>query len=320
LGIAYLRDAEQLGAKLLNTNGLNVNVFDPNALFSRGDNFFISFVNRKVLQVDWEVKKNFRMGLSFAHNTIKSASPENFKIDYVDENGNIQSQLTNVSSDVYVTYTPGRFEYGLGVEQKMGSNLYPTLILNYRKGYKGLLGGTHNYDKIQFKYNHPILLGKLGLLKATLNGGKTFGTVPLSLLSPVPANQTFWITSSTFSLLNYYDYVTDAYISGHVEHHFNGLIFNKLPLIKRLNLRSLITFKSVYGTISDANIAINKSNIIYTAPSDKMYYEYGFGLENIGYGNIRPLRVDFIWRGDHTSVNGLPSPEFAVRVGIRADL
>ena len=112
--------------------------------------------------------------------------------------------------------------------------------------------------------------------------------------------------------------MTDTYISGHFEQHFNGLIFNKLPLIKKLNLRSLITFKTVYGTISDANIAINRSNIKYTAPTNRSYYEYGFGLENIGYGNIRPLRVDFIWRGDHTSINGLPTPKFAVRVGIKA--
>jgi hypothetical protein len=119
--------------------------------------------------------------------------------------------------------------------------------------------------------------------------------------------------------MNYYDFVTDTYLSGHFEQHFDGLIFNKLPLIKKLNLRSLITFKTVYGTISDANIAINKSNIKYVAPSNKLYYEYGFGLENIGYGNIRPFRVDFVWRGDHTSVNGLASPEFGIRVGVRAD-
>ena len=319
MGIAYLKDAEQLGAKLLNTNGLNANVFDPNALFSRGDNFFISSVNRKVLQFDLEVKKNFHIGFSLAHNNITTASPEEFNIDYLDQDGKIQSKITNVSTDLYFTYTPGRFEYGYGIQQKLGKNLVPSLLVNYRKGYKGFLGGTHNYDKIQFNYSHPILLGKLGLLIATLDGGKTLGTVPLSLLSPLPANQTFWITKSTFSLINYYDYVTDTYISGHFEQHFNGLIFNKLPFIKKLNLRSLLTFKTVYGTISEANIAINKSSIKYTAPTNKLYYEYGFGLENIGYGNIRPIRIDFLWRGDHKSINGLPSPKFAVRIGVKAD-
>ena len=319
LGLAYLHDTEQLGGKLLNTNGLNAKAFDPNALFSRGDNFFLSFVDRKILQFDLEVKKNFHVGFSFAHNRIKTATEEKFKIDYINQNGKIKSQLTDVSTDLYLTYSPGRFEYGYGVEQKFGKNLYPALIINYRKGYKNLLNGSFNYDKIQLNYRHPFLLGKLGNLVTTIDAGKTFGTVPLSFLSPIPANQTFWITQGTFSLINYYDFVTDTYTSGHFEHYFNGLIFNKLPLIKALQLRSVFSFRTVYGSVSEENRAINKSNIKYKAPTDKLYYECGIGFENIGYGNIRPIRVDFIWRGDHTSINGLPSPKSAIRIGMKAD-
>ena len=318
VGASYLSDIEQLGGKLLSTNGLNANVFDPNALFSRGDNFFLSKVKRTSIKFDIELKKNLHVGFAIAHNIIESASPIDFKVDYLDKNNVIQSEVTDVSSDIYVAYTPGRFEYGFGVEQKMGRNLYPSLVFNYRRGYKGMLNGSFNYDKIQFKYSQPILLGKLGLLIATVDGGKTFGTVPITLLSPIPANQTYWLTKNTFSLMNYYDFVTDTYLSGHFEQHFNGLILNRIPLIKKLKLRSLITFKTVYGSISDDNISINKSNIQYVAPTDKLYYEYGFGFENIGYKNIRPLRVDFIWRGDHTSINGLPSPKSAIRIGIKA--
>jgi len=317
VGIAYLYDIEQLGGKLLNTNGLNANVFDPNALFSRGENFFLSFVNKTALKFDIAVHNNLHIGISAGHNIIKSASPANFTIDYTNDKGGINNQVTDVSTDIYIAYTPGRFVYGLGVEQRNGRNLFPSILLNYRKGYKGILNGSFNYDKIQFKYSQPILLGKIGLLITTLDAGKTFGTVPITLLSPIPANQTFWITRNTFSLINYYDFVTDTYISGHFEHHFNGLIFNKFPLLKKLKLRSLITFKTVYGTISDKNVAINRSTITYAAPTDRLYYEYGVGLENIGYKNIRPLRVDFVWRGDHTSINGLPSPKFAIRIGIK---
>jgi hypothetical protein len=319
VGASYLSDIEQLGGKLLSTNGLNANVFDPNALFSRGNNFFLSKVKRTALKFDIEIRKNLHFGISAAHNIIESASPKDFKVDYVDQKNTIQSEVTDVSTDIYIAYTPGRFEYGFGVEQKMGKNLYPSLVINYHRGFKGILNGTFNYDKIQFKYSQPVILGKLGILIATVDAGKTFGAVPITLLSPIPANQTYWITKNTFSLINYYDFVTDTYVSGHFEQHFNGLILNRIPLIKHLKLRSLITFKTVYGTISDENIAMNKSNIKYTAPTDKMYYEYGFGLENIGYQNIRPIRVDFIWRGKHTSINGLPSPKFAVRIGIKAD-
>jgi hypothetical protein len=319
IGLAYLYDVEQLGGSLLTTNGLNAKAFDPNALFSRGNNFFLSFVNRSVFQFDVEVKKNFHIGFSFAHNKIRTATKERFQIDYLNQDGIIKTDLTDVSTDLYFTYTPGRFEFGYGVEQKLGNNIFPALIVNYRKGYKNLLNGSYNYNKIQFNYKQPILLGKLGTLLGILDAGKTFGTVPISLLSPIPANQTFWITNGTFSLINYYDFVTDTYASGHFEHHFNGLIFNKIPLIKKLNLRSVVSYKTVYGSISEENIAINRSNVKYAAPTDKLYSEYGVGFENIGYGNIRPLRIDYIWRGNHTSINGLPTPKSAIRIGIKSD-
>lgn len=318
MGAAYLYDIEQLGGKLLNTNGLNANVFDPNALFSRGENFFLSFVNKAVLKFDIELKQNLHFGISIAQNNIRSASPADFNMDYINNNGQISSEVTDVSTDIYIAYTPGRFEYGFGIEQKMGRNPHPSFVINYHKGYKGLFNGSFNYDKIQFKFSQPIFLGKTGTLKTSIDGGKTFGKVPIALLSPIPANQTFWITRNTFSLMNYYDFVTDTYISGHFEHHFNGFILNRIPLIKKTKLRSLVTFKAVYGTISDENISINRSNITYAAPTDQLYYEYGFGFENIGYKNMRPLRVDFVWRGEHTSINGLPSPKFAVRIGINA--
>ena len=319
IGIAHLNDNEQLGGKLLNPNGLNAKLFDPNAIFSRGNNFFLSSVNRTLLQFDLEVKKNLHIGTSIAFNTIGSAAErKDFTIDYIDSNGQIQTKVSDVSTDFYLAYTPGRFEYGFGIEQKVGRNLHPTFILNYRKGYKGIFNGDFNYHKIQFNYSQPILLGKLGLLISSIDGGKTFGTVPVSLLSPIPANQTFWITKNTFSLMNYYDFVTDTYLSGHFEHHFRGFILNRIPLIKHLKLRSLVTFKTVYGTISKENRAINRSNINYATPSKNLYYEYGVGLENIGYKDIRPLRIDFITRSNHTSINGLPSPKFAIRIGIKS--
>ena len=88
-------------------------------------------------------------------------------------------------------------------------------------------------------------------------------------------------------------------------------------MLKELKLRSLLTFRGVYGTISDQSKDINRSSIIYTAPSAKPYYEYGFGFENIGIGNVRPFRVDFIWRSDFQNFNGPVNPKFGIRVGIK---
>lgn len=328
--IAYQKDIEQLGSTLFNTTQLLGRTFGSTALFSRGNNFFLSDVEKYATNFDYAINNNFHIGFNFTHATIKSASPENFSISYLNDLGNLASTVTDVASDVYLTFTPGRFVYGLGVEQRFGRNVFPTIVINYRHGYKGFLNGTHDYDKIQIKYNQPILLGKFGLLDTTVEGGKTFGKLPVSLLSVIPANQSFSLVPNTFSLLNFYDFITDTYVSTHFEHHFNGFILNRIPLVRKLNLRSLLTFRAAYGTISDANRRLNDGvvnssgieNIQYNTPN-RVYYEYGFGLENIGYGNLRFLRVDAIWRSDYTPPTNsiaVPTPKFAIRIAIRPGL
>ncbi len=329
---AYQNDIEQLGSSLFNTTQLLGNTFGSTALFSRGNNFFLSNVEKYATNFDYAINNNLRVGFNLSHSRISSASPENFSVSYRENPGDVNfvSSVTDVASDIYVSFTPGRFVYGLGVEQRFGRNVFPSIVLNYRHGYKGVLNGTHDYDRIQIKYNQPILLGKFGLLDTTVEGGKTFGQVPVSLMNVIPANQSFSLVPNTFSLLNFYDFVTDTYVSTHLEHHFNGFILNRIPLVRKLNLRSLLTFRAAYGTVSDANRALNDGvinsvgteNIQYNAPN-KVYYEYGFGFENIGYGNLRFLRVDAIWRSNYRApANSIavPTPKFAIRIGIKPGL
>ena len=322
VGAVYQKDIQQLGGVLLNTTELLSKGFSTSGLFSRGDNSFLSRIEKIGTNFDYQIKKNLHFGINFSHTKTQSASTEDFSINYLDDNKNIQSQVTDVASDIYLSYTPGRFEYGLGVQRQFGGDVYSTITLNFRRGYKGFFNGSHTYEKLQLKYNQPILLSKFGLFNATIEAGKTFGTVPLTLLNIVSANQSFSLVKNTFALLNYYDFVTDAYLAGHFEHHFNGFIFNRIPLLKKLKLRSLITFRATYGTISDKNIAINRSNINYNAPN-KVYYEYGFGIKNIGYGNLRFLRIDAIWRSNYTpplQSTATPTPKFAVRIKFRPSL
>lgn len=328
--LAYQKDFEQLGSTLLNTTQLLGSSFGSAVLFSRGNNYFLSDVEKYATNFDYAVHNNFHIGINLTRARINSASPENFSISYRNNSGSIESTVTNVASDIYVALTPGRFVYGLGVEQQFGTNIYPSIILNYTHGYNSVLGGTHGYNKIQFRYNQPMLLGKIGLLDATLEGGKTFGEIPISLLSAIPANQSYSLVPNTFSLLNYYDFVTDTYASAHLEHHFNGFILNRIPLLKRLKFRSLITFRGAYGQVSQENRDINDGvvnsygtqNIIYNVPN-KLYYEYGVGIENIGFGNMRFLRIDAIWRNNYSSsMNSIatPTPKFAFRIGVKTGL
>ena len=116
-------------------------------------------------------------------------------------------------------------------------------------------------------------------------------------------------------MLDFYDFTTDQYLALHLDHHFNGYILNRIPLIKKLKLREILFYRAVIGDISKDNIAINRSSINYNAPNQKIYAEYGFGIENIGIGNFKPVRVDFIWRTQFNNINGLIPPSFGLRFG-----
>jgi len=314
VGLGYLNDTEQLGSRILTSLGNTQTGFGTTSLFSRGDNYFLSRVKKISANVNIELKTNFLAGLNYSNSHIESAAPEIFSIDYFDDNREVvNSELVDNSAELYFLYTPKRNLFGYGVERKFGTNIYPSFLLSYQKGLEVGAGDT-NYSKLFFSYNQPLKLGKFGILDTTFEAGKIFGDAQLSVLSPVPANQTFSLVANTFSLLNYYDFVVDQFLVGHFEHHFNGFILNRLPLINKLKLRSLMTFRGVVGNVSDSNSAINQSTIAYNAPTE-LYYEYGFGVENIGFGNLRIFRIDCIWRSEFTNPNNY-APNFGVRVGM----
>ena len=320
IGASRLDDNFQFGGATLNVNDLWAGNTNTNLLINRGLNNFISKVEKNSIMVNFGPTNNFRIIVSAAHQKITSAAPENiFNIDYGTDLSNIQTKLTDFNASVALVYTPNRFVYGFGVEQRFGRSLYSTTTIKLNKGISGVAGSQFNYHKIQLSYEKPLVLSNFGILDTYFEIGKTFNAVPLPLLNAVPANQGYSIVPKTFILLDYFDMVTDSYVMAHFNHHFNGLLFNRIPFLKKINLREVAFYRCILGSVSDQNKAFNKSLIDYASPDKKAYAEYGFGLENIGYGNFRPIRLDFVWRTNFVDVNGLESPKFGVRIELRPE-
>jgi hypothetical protein len=168
--------------------------------------------------------------------------------------------------------------------------------LQYTKGVDGFLESDFDYEKIQFSYRQPWQLGGFGRLTSSVELGKTFGTVPLGLLSVVPGNQTLFSLYNVFPNLDFYEFVTDTYATVHLEHNFNGRIFSRIPLLRKLNLREIIGVRGAWGQLSEENIALSApTNIPLMAPEDQIYWEYSLGVGNI----FKILRIDFNFRGNY---------------------
>jgi len=135
--------------------------------------------------------------------------------------------------------------------------------------------------------------------------GKTFDPVPLALLNPIPGNQTLFSIYNTFSQLDFYEFVSDTYASFHFQHNFGGRLFSRVPLLRDLDLREIVSFRTVYGDLSQENIDLSRPAFeVLTdrpltpanlAPSDELYWEWSVGIGNI----FRVFRIDFNFRGNY---------------------
>ncbi|HEX5742931.1 MAG TPA: DUF5686 family protein, partial [Flavobacteriaceae bacterium] len=290
------RDVEQIGVSLTTTNDVLGRSFASSAFFASGDNGKLTNVNLTSIGLQYEPTKNFEMKVGASYRTLVSAS-QTFNLNYFDNNNMIQSELVQTEVDISFKYTPGRKTIGYGVERSDVNDKFPTIFINASAGLKNILGSDFDYQKIQLFYKQPWQIGGFGRFKSTIEIGKTFGIVPLGLLDVVPGNQSYFSIDNAFATMNYYEFVTDTYASLQLEHNFNGRIFSRIPYLRKLNLREIIGVKGVWGEISDKNIALNASNIIYRAPED-IYWEYNAGIGNI----FKVFRLDFSWRGSYLNL------------------
>ena len=316
IGAGHTRDIFQLGGQLTVDDGVLDRSFASASLITRGENDKLSSIVKTNGFIEIEPFKNVTFKLDGTHLSIKSAS-ETFSLAYKDpRTSEFIQETTDSRFGISAKFTPKIKTIGYGVERNIVSGNYPTIYMKYSQGINGVLNSDFSYQKVQFYYSHPWLIGPLGELRTTLEVGKTFGTVPLSLLDVPPGNQSFWIIPGAFGLLNYYEFITDTYASLHLEHHFHGKFFNRIPLIKKLKFREVIFFKGLWGDVSNRNKNLNASTEEYVAPNDDIYYEYGFGIENIGLGNWRIFRFDFNWRGNYLNLTENTN-NFAVKFGIK---
>jgi hypothetical protein len=304
------RDIEQIGASLTTTNDILGRNYASSGLLTFGSNDKLTNVNLSNIEVETEPIKNLTFGLGVTYRTLISASPE-FSLDYYTDLSQItiKNQVKQSEINLKVEYTPNRKPIGFAVERYNTDSPFTSFFVNYSQGFKGLLSSDFEYKKLQLYYKQPIIIGPLGRSNITVEMGKTFGYIPLGLMSVVPGNQSIFDISNTFSNLKYYEFVTDQYVTLKWDHDFQGRFFARIPFMRKLNWRENIGIKSVYGTVSNDNRMINASGLVYNAP-DKVYWEYSAGVGNI----FKFFRVDFSWRGNY--LNMPDANKFATKISM----
>jgi hypothetical protein len=219
------------------------------------------------------------------------------------EGQSIDRQTTTTDFNASIRYAPNEKFFQNNDDRFAIRSKAPVFSMQYRAGLKGVLGGEYAYQRVSFRTDKTFYLAPFGKSRWNFEAGAILGKASYPLLEIHRANQSYFLMNQSFSLMNYLEFVSDRYATLHINHDFDGVILNRIPLIKKLHLREAFTFKALYGTLTEKNIP-NATNGLLPFPTDvnkkpltqslgKLpYLEIGVGLGNI----LNLIRVDYIWR------------------------
>ena len=205
-------------------------------------------------------------------------------------------------------------------------NQFPIWTFRYETSFDNFLGSDYSYHRIDLGFFKRFNISVLGHTNVGVEAGKIFGDLPYILLFVPRANQSFSYQRESFNLMNFLEFVSDDYVFFRAEHFFKGFFLNRVPLLKKLGLREIASFKAVYGTLSDSNNpALNSSIPNYTLNAEDIPLTYTFedGVPyieaSIGVSNIfKVLRIDLVRRLTYLDHPNVPNLFNVEGLGIRA--
>ncbi len=200
---------------------------------------------------------------------------------------------------------------------------HPVFTLTHTAGAKGVLGSDYSYQHTEFSFEKRFWFSAFGYTNCIIKAGKVWDKVPFPLLIMPNANLSYTIQKESYDLMNAMEFFNDEYISWDLTYFMNGLIFNRIPLIRKLNWREVITCRGMYGRLSEKNrpnpldtgdlYKFPYENDQYHYLGDKPYVEIGIGIENI----FRVLRVDYVRRLTYRDLPGIDKDGFRIQFHIQ---
>jgi Family of unknown function (DUF5686)/CarboxypepD_reg-like domain len=194
----------------------------------------------------------------------------------------------------YITYPHARYNQG---------SVYPTFTINYTKAIPLETEGIQ-YDKLLLKIKkNNIKLGIAGFAEINAEYG-TFLTkknVAFMDLHHFNGNETVIATDQNFMQgffqLPFYRFSTkNDYFSAHWQHHLEGYLLDRIPLIRKLAFKEIIRVAYLY------------------TPKLDHYAEFGFGIDNIGFNIYRFFSINLSWKVQNGVVDGKPLVMFGIKI------
>lgn len=290
LNAYYNYDIEQIGqSPTAASMGTSFVTFLSTAPFDK-----LTFVQKAGLSLEKDIKKDL---IVYTAAEWKNYTPLGLAT-YQRLIGQDTIQLSNLTAAEFTT----RIRWTKDEEFLSGSfdrtalrSPYPILSFQGVFGIKGILGSEYNYQKFEFQYEHNTQLGVLGRMRYGFTLGYINGSTAYPLLKVHEGNQSVWLLTSTFNMVNFIEFVSDRYVIGFAENRWEGLIFDRIPLVKASKIRLITTERFMLGGLSSKH-ADQMLIPEFVRPFNGIpYIEVGVGIENI----LKVIRIDVVYRATH---------------------
>ncbi len=292
-GMQWKHDIHQLGKSPNAFTESNILA----SLLKRNPNNKLTMMNQFEAHYEKEWLQGFINTIKFRYRDISSTHI----IPFVKPTGVPVSGIKASEIEVRTRWTKNEKVIMGAFERKYLGGPVPIINLYMTMGFKGLLGSNYEYFKTDISIDHTLKLAPLGKMRYMVTASKLWGKVPYPLLSLHEGNETYAFDPFAFNMMNYFEFASDQYLSLYLEHHFQGLIMNRIPLFKKLKWRAVASAKGLWGTLSDKNnggLENSEAAILFPAglsDVEKPYFEASVGIENI----FKFFRVDAMWRLNH---------------------
>ncbi|MCI7017708.1 MAG: DUF5686 and carboxypeptidase regulatory-like domain-containing protein [Prevotella sp.] len=270
------------------------------------------FYNRQEIKYEREEDWGFKTTLGFKAEENEGALGLNFtplsqySQKYTDGNVLLEPNSNKFRTSEFhaeFRFAPGE-TYINTKQRRLKINLdAPVFILGHTVGIKGFLGGDYRYNFTEASIYKRFWMKSWGKIDCYLKGGIQWNQVPYPLLIMPETNLSYIIQDETFELIDNMEFLNDRFASLYISWDFNGKIFNRIPLLKKLKWREYIGFRCLWGGLSDKNNPFLEQNaqsdILMLFPegchvmdSKKPYYELSVGIHNI----FKLIHVEYVRR------------------------
>ncbi len=274
-------------------------------LFTNADNVFLTWKRkpsnlgtyRRLAKLEYNLELANQLSFSVWGEYVRQEATQ--WLPFVNGKGKKMRNYSRSGFGITVRYAPGE-KFVQEKSNRIPINLdAPVFQLTHEWGPKGLFGSDFITNRTELSVQKRFWFSAFGYTDIILKGGMIWSQVQYPELMWPNANLSYTIQPESYSLMNPMEFALDKYTSWDITYWGNGVLFNRLPFVKKAKLREVVCFKGIYGGIRDRNKPELNENL-FRFPTDSHveymgktpYMELSAGIDNI----FTILRVDYIWR------------------------